>query len=90
MGRRWGGEVALTSAPDGDRLTAVWADTERGQGALPPDDARACKKRHPHAVRILAWLRVIWSCRSDGTCYDPVTHQANNKIEATQETALAP
>ncbi|MFG2848269.1 IS110 family transposase, partial [Kitasatospora sp. NPDC048296] len=55
------------------------------------NDARARKKRHPHAVRILAraWLRVIWACRRDGTCYDPVTHQTNNKIKTAPEATLA-
>ncbi|MET8747882.1 hypothetical protein [Streptomyces sp. NPDC004728] len=39
-------------------------------------DARARKKRHPHATRILAraWLRVIWACWRDGACYDPGIH----------------
>ncbi|MER6169629.1 IS110 family transposase [Streptomyces violaceorubidus] len=50
-------------------------------------DARARKKRHPHATRILAraWLRVMWACWRDGTCYDPVVHQTNGKSTPTTD-----
>jgi hypothetical protein len=46
-------------------------------------------KRHPHAVRILAraWLRVIWACWRDKTCYDAAVHQATNKINKTKGLA---
>ncbi|MFJ9847565.1 IS110 family transposase [Kitasatospora sp. NPDC101155] len=76
--------VAITTFADNSRHGSDWA-------AKIYNDARARKKRHPHAVRILAraWLRVIWACRRDGTCYDPVTHQANNKIKTAPETTLA-
>jgi transposase len=76
--------IAITTFADNSRHASDWA-------AKIYTDARARKKRHPHAVRILAraWLRVIWACWRDGTCYDPVTHQANNKIKTASEAALA-
>ena len=39
-------------------------------------ELRAAKKRHPHAVRILArsWLHVIWRCWQDNAVYDPTKH----------------
>ncbi|MFE5582890.1 IS110 family transposase [Kitasatospora sp. NPDC056531] len=76
--------LAVTTFADNSRHGSDWA-------AKIYTDARARKKRHPHAVRILAraWLRVIWACWRDGTPYDPITHQTNNKIKTTAETALA-
>ncbi|MFD5464657.1 IS110 family transposase [Kitasatospora sp. NPDC127059] len=76
--------IAITTFADNSRHGSDWA-------AKIYNDARARKKRHPHAVRILAraWLRVTWACRRDGTCYDPVTHQANSKTETASEPALA-
>ncbi|MFF3879014.1 hypothetical protein ACFYYV_47700, partial [Streptomyces sp. NPDC001978] len=43
-------------------------------------------------LRILAraWLRAMWACWRDGTCYAPATHQANNKINTPADTPLAP
>ena len=40
--------------------------------------AIARKKKHPHAVRILAraWLYVIWHCWQNNTAYDPANHRA--------------
>lgn len=40
--------------------------------------AIARKKKHPHAVRILAraWLYVIWHCWQANTPYDPAQHRA--------------
>jgi transposase len=40
--------------------------------------AIARKKKHPHAVRILAraWLYVIWHCWQNNTAYDPTNHRA--------------
>ena len=40
--------------------------------------AIARKKKHPHAVRILAraWLYVIWHCWQTNTAYDPAKHGA--------------
>ncbi|WP_371917071.1 transposase [Streptomyces sp. IMTB 2501] len=75
--------VALTVFADNSRHGSEWA-------AKIYNDARARKKRHPHAIRILAraWLRVMWACWRDGTCYDPVTHQANNKINTPVEKPL--
>ncbi|WP_432199072.1 IS110 family transposase [Streptomyces sp. bgisy027] len=75
--------VALTVFADNSRHGSDWA-------AKIYNDARA-RKRHPHAVRILAraWLRVMWACWCNGTCYDPATHQANNKINTTIEEPLA-
>ncbi|SOD63453.1 hypothetical protein SAMN06297387_1341 [Streptomyces zhaozhouensis] len=31
----------------------------------------------------------MWACWRDGTCYDPATHQANNKINTAAEEPLA-
>jgi transposase len=76
--------VALTAFADNSRHSSDWA-------AKIYNDARARQKRHPHAIRILAraWLRVMWACWRDGTCYDPAIHQANNKINTTADTPLA-
>ncbi|MGI5509200.1 transposase [Streptomyces sp. CA-106131] len=75
--------VALTTFADNSRHGSDWA-------AKIYNDARARKKRHPHAIRILArsWLRVIWACWRDGTCYDPAIHQANNKIKMPAEEPM--
>jgi transposase len=76
--------VALTTFADNSRHDSEWA-------AKIYNDARARQKRHPHAIRILAraWLRVMWACWRDGTCYDPVIHHANGKINTAAEAPLA-
>jgi transposase len=76
--------LALTQFADNSRHSSDWA-------AKIYNDARARQKRHPHAVRILArsWLRVMWACWRDGTCYDPAIHQANGKINAADGPPLA-
>lgn len=76
--------LALTQFADNSRHGSDWA-------AKIYQDARARKKRHPHATRILArsWLRVMWACWRDGTCYDPEIHRANGKINTTSDTPLA-
>ena len=76
--------VALTTFADNSRHDSDWA-------AKIYDDARRRQKRHPHATRILAraWLRVMWACWRDGTCYDPATHQANSKINKVADRSLA-
>ncbi|MFD4577989.1 IS110 family transposase [Streptomyces sp. NPDC058425] len=76
--------VALTTFADNSRHGSEWA-------AKIYNDARARKKRHPHAIRILAraWLRVMWACWRDGTCYDPATHQANGKVNTPTDEPLA-
>ncbi len=76
--------ITLTTFADNSRHSSDWA-------AKIYNDARARKKRHPHAIRILAraWLRVMWACWRDGTCYDPAIHQANNKINTATEVPLA-
>ncbi|RBM22425.1 IS110 family transposase [Streptomyces sp. PT12] len=76
--------LTLTTFADNSRHSSDWA-------AKIYNDARARKKRHPHATRILAraWLRVIWACWRDGTCYDPATHQANGKIATAADIPLA-
>ncbi|MFL4902987.1 IS110 family transposase [Streptomyces sp. MMS24-I2-30] len=76
--------VALTTFADNSRHGSDWA-------AKIYNDARARKKRHPHAIRILAraWLRVMWACWRNGACYDPVIHQANSKINTPTDTPLA-
>lgn len=60
---------ALTTWADNSRHGSEWA-------AAIYNNARARGKRHPHATRILAraWLRVIWACWRDKSCYDPVIH----------------
>ncbi|MFF0220017.1 IS110 family RNA-guided transposase [Streptomyces vinaceus] len=75
--------VALTTFADNSRHGSDWA-------AKIYNDARARKKRHPHAIRILAraWLRVMWACWRDGTCYDPNTHEANSKINTPADTLM--
>ncbi|MFD8705846.1 transposase [Kitasatospora sp. NPDC059648] len=76
--------IAITTFADNSRHGSDWA-------AKIYTDARARKKRHPHAIRILtrAWLRVIRACRRDGTCYDPVTRQSNSKTKTASEAVLA-
>lgn len=75
---------AVTTFADNSRHSSDWA-------AKIYRDARARKKRHPHATRILAraWLRVMWACWRDGTCYDPAIHQANAKIDSEGDTPLS-
>ncbi|MGG7568827.1 IS110 family transposase [Streptomyces sirii] len=75
---------AITTFADNSRHGSDWA-------AKIYSDARARKKRHPHATRILArsWLRVMWACWRDGSCYDPAVHQANGKINTTDSAAEA-
>ena len=70
---------ALTTFADNSRHGSDWA-------AQIYDRARARGKRHPHAVRILAraWLRVIWACWRDKTCYDPAVHHTTSKINKGQ------
>ena len=69
---------ALTTWADNSRHGNDWAAATYNQ-------ARARGKRHPHAIRILAraWLRIIWACWRDKTCYNPAIHTANkiNKAE---------
>lgn len=57
---------ALMTFADNSRHSNDWA-------AKIYNDARTRGKRHPHAVRILAraWLRIIWACWRDKTCYTP-------------------
>jgi transposase len=76
--------VALTVFADNSRHGSDWA-------ARIYNDARARKKRHPHAIRILAraWLRVIWACWRDGTCYDPAIHEADSKANKPTDEPLA-
>lgn len=75
---------ALVRWADNSRHASPWArniyDTAREQG-----------KRHPHAVRILArsWLRIIYACWRDGTCYDPATHERRRTQKTDHITALA-
>ncbi|WP_432169308.1 IS110 family transposase [Streptomyces sp. 1222.5] len=76
--------LAMTQFADNSRHGSDWA-------AKVYNDARHRQKRHPHATRILAraWLRIMWACMRDGACYDPDTHQANNKINTPAEPPLA-
>lgn len=58
--------VAITSFADNSRHSSDWANDAYRR-------ARARGARHPHAIRILArgWVRVIWSCWTTDTAYDP-------------------
>lgn len=64
---------ALTFWADNSRRACPWAQALYTQ-------ARASGKRHPHAIRILAraWLRIIYACWRDGTCYDPTKKTRQN------------
>ncbi|MFD4632468.1 IS110 family transposase [Streptomyces sp. NPDC058284] len=76
--------LAIATFADNSRHSSDWA-------AKIYNDARDRKKRHPHATRILArsWLRVMWACWRDGTCYDPDIHQANGKIKPAADESVA-
>jgi transposase len=69
---------ALMTFADNSRHGNDWAATIYNQ-------ARSRGKRHPHAVRILAraWLRIIWACWRDKTCYDTTIHHPT-KINKTE------
>jgi transposase len=51
--------------------------------------AIARKKKHPHAVRILAraWLYVIWHCWQNRTAYEPAHHRALQALLEQQPAA---
>jgi transposase len=70
---------ALTDFADGSRAGNAWADDlyRRAVGR---------KKRHPHAVRILAdaWVPVIWRCWQDRVAYDPGEHGALQRLLQAQ------
>lgn len=70
---------ALMTFADNSRHQSAWAATIY-------DNARARGKRHPHAIRILAraWVRVIWACWRDKSCYNPAIHHTTNKINKDQ------
>lgn len=76
--------IAITAFADNSRHSSDWA-------AKIYNDARAAGKRHPHACRILAraWLRVMWACWRDGTCYDREVHALGNKIKTAVEEPTA-
>jgi transposase len=73
--------LAIGTFADNSRHSSDWAKNVY-------DNARTSGKRHPHAVRILArsWLRVMWACYRDGTCYEPEVHATNHKIKHGVET----
>lgn len=67
--------VAITSFADNSRHSSVWAgDCYRR--------ARSRGARHPHAVRILArgWVRIIWTCWTTDTAYDPARHRGEQRL----------
>jgi transposase len=70
---------ALMTFADNSRHQSDWAATIYNH-------ARTRGKRHPHAVRILAraWLRIIWACWRDKTCYDPAIHHTPTKVNTTE------
>jgi len=53
--------------------------------------AIARKKKHPHAVRILAraWLYVIWHCWQNNTTYDHAKHRALQALLEGQQQPAA-
>jgi transposase len=67
--------VAITSFADNSRHSSARAgDCYRR--------ARSRGARHPHAVRILArgWARVIWTCWTTDTAYDPSRHRGEQRL----------
>jgi len=63
----------------------IWADNSRHNSPWAAQlyaNARARGKRHPHAVRILAraWLRVVWTCWTTNTTYNPTRHRAEQRL----------
>lgn len=70
---------ALMTFADNSRHSSDWAATIY-------NNARARGKRHPHAIRILAraWLRVIWACWRDKSCYSPAIHHTTTKINKVE------
>jgi transposase len=62
---------SLTAFAHNSRFQSDWANKLY-------TDARARGKRNPHAIRILsrAWLRVIYTCWTTQTAYDPALHHA--------------
>ncbi|MCP2205287.1 transposase, partial [Lentzea flava] len=72
---------ALMTFADNSRHSSDWAATIY-------NDARTRGKRHAHAVRILAraWLRIIWACWRDKTCFDPAIHHATKINKAPRLT----
>lgn len=68
---------------------AIFADNSRHDSPWAADiyrQARAGRRSHPHAIRILgrAWIRVMWRCWIDHQPYDPALHG-----NAQQLTAIA-
>jgi transposase len=63
--------AAIICFADNSRHASPWAADvyKRARG-------RGCD--HPHAVRILAraWIRVLWRAWTNGTSYDPASHNA--------------
>jgi len=70
--------VAITGFADNSRHSSAWASDAYRR-------ARARGARHPHAVRILArsWVRVIWTCWTTDTIYDPARHRTEQLLTAT-------
>ncbi len=67
--------VAITSFADNSRHSSAWANDCYRR-------ARSRGARHPHAVRILArgWVRVIWTCWTTDTAYDPSRHRGEQRL----------
>lgn len=74
--------VALTTFADNSRHESPWAADIYNR-------ARASKKDHPHAVRILAraWVRILWRCWLDQQPYDPTHHGGALKLHAPPTAA---
>ena len=70
--------VAITGFADNSPHSSAWASDAYRR-------ARARGARHPHAVRILArsWVRVIWTCWTTDTIYDPARHRTEQLLTAT-------
>jgi transposase len=64
---------AITCFAGNSRHASAWAAAVYGKAR-----ARGCQ--HAHAVRVLAWIRVLWRARQSGSRYDPQRHAGATKI----------
>jgi transposase len=64
---------AITCFADNSRHASAWAAAVYGKAR-----ARGCQ--HAHAVRVLAWIRVLWRAWQSRSPYDPQRHAGATKI----------
>lgn len=80
------GVVPVTRASGKSRTAAFrFAANRRARLAL---TTFTDNSRHG-SILARAWLRVMWACWRDGTCYDPAIHQANGKINTPAEEPVS-